>query len=341
MDFFRDAHEWITPVALAGGGILVGFVSEKVVLGVLRKVAWRTNWGWDAVVIGALRHMTILWFALAGIYGAILSVPVGERIAHALSAAILTVVIFTVTLCAARIAVGFVDLYSSRREGALPQTTIIANIVRTVVMLIGLLVILQSLGISITPILTALGVGGLAVALALQDTLSNLFAGLQILASGQFSRGDYVLLENGAKGHVTDITWRNTSIRTLEGNMVIVPNAKLASAIITNYHLPSKELVFAVKAGVAYGSALETAERVAIEVARAVQGSVEGADPGFEPYVRFTGFGESSVDFKVFLCAREFPAQYLLTHEFIKRLHTRFAREGIEIPFPVRAVHMK
>ncbi len=341
METLPALHVWISPVSWVCGGIILGYVSEKVVLRRLKAVARRTNWGWDSVIISSLRHMTVLWFTLAGLYVAVMDVSPGERVTHALTSAILVTTIFTVTLCAARVAVGFVELYSKSRTGALPQTTIIANVVRAVVIALGLLIILQSLGISIAPILTALGVGGLAVALALQDTLSNLFSGLQIIVSRQITQGDFVTLDNGSSGHVADITWRNTSIRTLENSMVIVPNAKLATAIITNFHLPESEVEFTVPAGVAYGSDLDRVETVVLETAREVLSSVEGAKPDFTPCVRFSAFGSSSVDFRVILCAREYSARYLITHEFIKRLYRRFAAEGIEIPYPVRTVHLK
>jgi small-conductance mechanosensitive channel len=87
-------------------------------------------------------------------------------------------------------------------------------------------------------------VGGLAVALALQDTLSNLFAGLHIIASKKLLPGDYFLLDSGEEGYVQDVNWRNTFIRTLRNNMIVVPNARLASAILTNYYQPSSEMAW-------------------------------------------------------------------------------------------------
>ncbi len=238
-------------------------------------------------------------------------------------------------------AVGLVELQSRKGKGALPSTSIFTNLARVAVLAIGVLIILQSLGISITPILTALGVGGLAVALALQETLANLFAGLHILVSRQVRPGDYIQLDSGEAGYVTDINWRNTTIRALPNNMVIVPNAKLASAIITNFHQPEQEMSFLVEVGVSYDSDLKQVERVTVEVAREVLKEVQGGVPTFEPVIRYHTFADSSINFAVHLRAREFVDQYLVKHEFIKRLHERFQREKIEIPFPIRTVHMK
>jgi small-conductance mechanosensitive channel len=104
------------------------------------------------------------------------------------------------------------------------------NLTKIVVFAVGILTILETLGIPIIPLFTALGIGGLAVALGLQDTLSNLFAGIQVIAAKQIRPGDYVKLELGEEGYVTDITWRYTTIRSSPNNRIIVPNAKVSSA---------------------------------------------------------------------------------------------------------------
>ena len=208
----------------------------------------------------------------------------------------------------------------------------LANIVRAVVFAVGILVILQGLGISITPVLTALGVGGLAVGLALQDTLSNFFSGIRILASGKIRPGDFIRLEGGLEGTVQDITWGQTTLRQPSNNLIIVQNAKLAQAITTNISLPAAELSVSVPVNVAYGSDLERVERVTLEVARAVQAEVPGALRGYEPAVLFGALGPVSVQMSVVLRASAWDQQSALISEFIKRLLARYAAEGIEIP---------
>ena len=200
--------------------------------------------------------------------------------------------------------------------------------------------ILHSLGISITPILTALGVGGLAAALALQPTLANLFSGLQIIAAKQLHPGDYIKLDSGEEGYVTDIAWRNTIIRALPNNMIIVPNSKLASAIVTNYYQPEQEMAVLVQVGVSYKSDLKKVEEVTIEVGKEIMREVEGGVPDFEPFIRYHTFDDSSINFTVILRTTEYVGQYLIKHEFIKRLHKRYNKEGIVIPFPIRTIHM-
>jgi len=314
---------------------------EKIILKKLEALADHTKWEGDEIVVGALKGSITVAFGIMGAYVALALVRLSPEILAVIQKGLLIFIILTVTIILARIAVGFVNNYSKKAKGNLPSTSIFTNLTKIVIIAIGLLIILQSLGISITPLLTALGIGGLAVALALQETLSSLFAGIHILASGQIRPGDYIRLESGDEGYVTDITWRNTTIRALPNNMVIIPNSKLASAIITNYYLPEKEMGVLVPVGVSYDSDLEKVEKITIEVAKEVEKSVTGGVPEFNPFIRYNALADFSINFVVILRAREFVDQHLLRHEFIKKLHQRYNKEGIEIPFPIRTIYMK
>ena len=155
---------------------------------------------------------------------------------------------------------------------------------------------------------------------------------------GQIRVGDYVKLDSGQEGYVVDFSWRSTRLRMLANNLVLVPNAKLAQAIVVNHHLPSQDLAVLVEVGVDYSSDLRHVERVVSEVGRCVMLEVTGGVTEFEPFVRYHTFGDSSINFTVILRAREFVDQYLIKHEFITRLHARFEQEGVVIPFPIRTI---
>jgi len=169
-----------------------------------------------------------------------------------------------------------------------------------------------------------------------------LFAGFYVSLAGQVRMGDYIKLDTGDEGYVTDITWRSTTLRALPNNLIVVPNAKLAQVIITNYHLPEKRMSLLVPIGVSYDSDPDMVERILIEEAVAGAQDIPGllAEPA--PFVRFIpGFGESSLDFTLICQVAEFVDQYLAQHELRKRIFKRFRREGIEIPFPIRTVYLK
>lgn len=341
MENWTAYREFWIPLVWLAGGVAAGLLFEKIVMKKIHAIATRTRWEGDELVIRALRGVVFVLFASAGVYGAAHNTSVLKAYLQHIDKGLMVVVLFAATVAAARLSVNLVTLYSSRIGGVLASAAIFSNLTRAIVFGIGLLVILQSLGISITPILTALGVGGLAVALALQDTLANLFAGIHVIASEQVRPGDYVKLSSGEEGYVHDIAWRYTTIRSLPNNMVIIPNSKLSSALVTNYYLPDKEMAVLVNAGVSYDSDLENVEKVTREVAREIMVSVEGGVPEFNPFIRYNAFGDSSVNFTVVLCVKEFAGQHIIRHEFIKRLHRRYLQEGIEIPFPIRTVIMK
>ena len=340
MHAFHTLEHWIVAAIYIIGGFVVGFVLEKIVLAKLKRLAKKTKWKGDIVIINSLRGMVIIWLLIAGIYGAILSLPMSPSLLIHLKKILLVIVILSGTMALGKMMAGFVSIYVQREDVPLPSTSIFKNLTKLLVFLIGILIILHSLGISITPILTALGVGGLAAALALQPTLANLFSGLQIIAAKQLHPGDYIKLDSGEEGYVTDITWRNTTIRELPNNMIVVPNSKLASTIFTNYYQPQQETAVLIQVGVSYDSDLNKVEKVTIEVGKEVMKEVEGGVPEFEPFIRYHTFDDFSINFTVILRATEYTSQYLIKHEFVKRLHERYNKEGIVIPFPIRTVYM-
>lgn len=336
-------------------GPLVGWAVYRLIKRKLTRTATITSWGGDDIIAGALHDIVIVWGGVAGAFAALQTIRfqradpaedvpsvAGLRIpiAEAIEKFLIAVLILSAAVVVARVIADTIKLYSLRTEGTTRSSSLFIVVARVIVFVIALLVLLQSWGISITPLLGALGVGGLAVALAMQDTLSNFFGGLQILATKKVKPGDFVKLESGEEGYVVDVDWRHTSIRQLPNNMILVPNSTLVNSTITNYYYPERELSVIVQVGVSYDSDLDKVERVTVDVAREVLREVDGGVVTFEPFIRYHTFDDFSIDLSVILRAREVTDQYLLKHEFVKRLHKRYGQEGIEIPFPIRTIRM-
>ncbi len=336
---FLRLATWALPSAAALGGLAVGLLVRRTVLSRLARAASKSDWKYDDVMVDAVKGPVVLWFVLIGVRIALGLLPLENALDSVLGKVVLVLAIFSVAWAIARFIEG--ALTAGASEGALPGVSLLANVGRAVVYVVAALIVLQGLGISVTPVITALGVGGLAVGLALQDTLSNFFAGIRILAAGKIRPGDFIRLESGQEGVVEDISWAQTTVRQMPNNLVIVPNSKLASAITANYTLPDAEQSVVVQVGVSYASDLEHVERVTLDVARQVQQEVEGAARSHEPAVRFHTFGDSSINFNVILRTSEYANRFPIVHAFVKKLHARFNAEGIEIPFPIRTIHMK
>jgi small-conductance mechanosensitive channel len=224
-----------------------------------------------------------------------------------------------------------------------PMKNLVSALSVVVKILLGIcvaLAILNLFNINLTAILAGLGVGAIVIGLALQETVSNFFAGLYLATDKPIREGDYIRLDSGQEGYVEKIGWRSTRVRELPDNVIIVPNSKLVNSVITNYYLPNPETACVVKLGVAYNSDLEKVEKITTEVAEQVMKKVVG-DLNFKPFIRYEAFGEYSVNFSVIMRVKEPVQKFLLTHEFIKELHRRYKEEGIEIPFPARTIYTK
>ena len=244
---------------------------------------------------------------------------------------------------ASRLAGDLIRFSGAGAQGFLPVTTLTQNLAQVAVTILGLVVILRLVfEKDITPILTALGVGGLAVALALQDTLSNLFAGFYVAISGQVRLGDYIKLNTGEEGYITDIMWRSTTIRALSNNLIIIPNAKLGQAIVTNFSLPEKRMSLGVQVLVSYDSDPDQIERLLLETARRAATEVPGMLAEPEPSVSFDpGFAESGLGFTLNCHVREFVDQFAVRPALRKRVLQTLKEAGVTIPYPTRTLFVR
>jgi small-conductance mechanosensitive channel len=335
-----ELHDAVMASAFFAGGIVLGVVLDLMIRRRLKRRGTLTTWGGDAIILAALRTAILVWFSAAGAAAAARALPLRPRWSDVIGTFLVSIVILVTTLALARLASDSVKLYSLRTAGAVRSSSIFVTLVRLGIFAVGLLVLLQTLGLSITPLLGALGIGGLAIALALQDTLSNLFAGLHVIASKKVRLGDFIRLEGGEEGYVIDINWRNTSIRTLTNAVIVVPNAKLANALIVNFFQPERETSVLVQISAGYDEDLDHVETVALDVARDVLWSTPGAVADFEPLVRFHTLGDFGINGTVVLRATDATQRFLLTHVFIKRLLAAFAREGIDVPYPTATIHI-
>lgn len=231
----------------------------------------------------------------------------------------------------------YVDKTIKVRKGLEKTPELFERLIIIVIFIIAFIIILNYFKIQVTPILAGLGIAGLAVALALQPTLSNFFSGLQILSNEPIRIGDYIEIGD-LKGYVEDIGWRSTRIETLPNNIIIIPNAKLIDSTIINYSMPVKEMSVLVEVGVDYGSDLKKVEKITLDVAKKMQKTIPGAKEDFEPFIRYHTFADSNINFTVILRVKDYVGKYVIKHEFMKALKERYDKEEIEISWPIRKI---
>jgi small-conductance mechanosensitive channel len=269
------------------------------------------------------------WFFLIALYAAFLIAPVNNAraVVHKLFYGVFA---FSVVVFIA-------SVLSKVFRKSVPEK-IGANIIKFSVIFVGLVLILNQAGIKLTPILTALGIGSLAVALALQDTLANFFAGINILLSEQIAKGDYIKLDSGQEGTIIEVNWRITLMKTISDAIISLPNSKLSSAIVTSFQFREAEVSASVNCGVASGSDLERVEKIAVLAAQEIICKCEDSVKTYIPIVYFIGFEDSSINFTLIFRVKNVYARSFIQSEVFKNLCKKLKEEKIELPFPQRII---
>src|SRR2546425_1347162 len=329
---------WLWPALAFAVGVLAALAVRGLLLGALRR--WAKPGGTLVTVGDAVRRPSLIWSLVVGLYAAVDTAELPARLDRPLGVILQSAIILSVTVTAAGILGRLIMRAGERQMLGAAVTGWGQAVVRGIVVIVGALVLLTVLGIQITPILTALGVGGLAVALALQDTLSNLFAGLHLLADKPIQVGHYVRLAEGVEGFVTDIGWRSTRLRTLANTVVVVPNKKVSESIITNYDLPSAFTGVSAKIVVDYGADADRVERVLLDEAQRATREVRGLRADAAPGVMLS-FGDAGLEFTVSAQVATYSDQGPVLHELRKRILRRFRAEGIALAVQVRTVELR
>lgn len=338
----------LPPWLRVSGPILLVTVVSALCLLVLRSILLRalqgftskTNTKVDDFVVRVLRSPSLLWCFSIAIYLGLATEPVPDLVQAWASRILSVLLIVSMTLVFSSLASEALHASLRRRHAVATVTTIGDVVVRGTIMVLGLLVLLNYLGIQITPMLTALGVGGLAVALALQDTLGNLFAGIHILLERPFAVGQWIEVED-QEGRVIDIGWRTTRIQTLADHMVVIPNSKIANSTIRNLYLPTNSVRVVIDVGVSYDADPEQVIRVLVQELELLDQESEYFEKNTQPEAWVASFGDSAVNYQVRMriCHAEQARQ--ARDLMFRRVFRRLKQEQMEIPFAQRVIHIR
>ncbi len=345
--FGLDDQPWADPVialVILGIAALASALSHYVVIPLAQRLSRHTETELDDLVFRAVRRpVSLLIMVLGGYLAVIVPLDLSERQQHIVDSLFTAAAILSVLVLIARLLSVSMDWYVSQlnvdqRSASAHIIPMMRKVAIIVVYAIGVMLILDVLGISIGPLIASLSLGGLAVALAIQPTLANVFAGTYVATENVISPGDYIELEGGVAGYVIEVSLRSTRIRTWENQLVVIPNSRLAETIVTNYSEPTPPVNVFLPCRVSYSSDLDRVEAVARDVmTRVLEHSSHGVKE-YGSYFAFDTFGESNVDFWLFIQAKDRLASFELRSELINELHRRFADEGIVISYPVRSL---
>ena len=339
---------WVDPV-VAIAFVLISMVAAGLVhlavFPLIMRLAHRTPTELDGILIQAVRWPVNVGIVVLGIYLSLaiaLDLPGAVQkfidIAGQAAGALLLVVLFG-RMVSRGMDWAIEEQTKKARRTVDPRLLLmLRRVLVTLIYGLGLLLVVNTLGISISPLIAGFGLGGVAVALAIQPTLSNMFAGTYVMTEGAVSPGDYIEMEGGIAGYVLEVGWRSTRLRTWSNTLVVVPNARFAETIITNYYAPTPPVNVYLTCGVSYDSDLTRVEAVSMDVMNRVLETSPHGVKEYGAYFGFDNFGESNVDFWLFVQARDRLASFELRSALINELHHRFAEDGIVINYPVRSV---
>jgi small-conductance mechanosensitive channel len=342
MDTFFVIYRLILPLLIIIGSFLLGLIFEKQVIKKLKKITRTNNWKFVNILLDSFRGISVLWFVLSGIYFALPTLPVNHLVIVIIQKALIATLLMSFTIAASRLLIKLLRIYTTRDDGFSPLTSLFEFLINVVIFSLGILIILQSIGVAITPLLTAFGVGGVSIGLALQSTLANLMSGINIITSKKVKPGDYIQLKTGESGYVTDVELKYTIIQEITNNFLVIPNSKILSSSFRNYSLPDKEMLVPVEVGVGYDNDLEIVEEITFQVAQEIMQKQADTTLEYAPFIRYNKFDYFSINFTVYLRIKEqeYFEHLSLKHKFIKRLHRRYQIEGIKIASPTSCFHL-
>ena len=311
--------------------LLVALGLRRWLLGRLAKAAEGNPKSFAAVARQGLSTPTLLWCLMVSVDALLRAMELSERMERLGHNVVISFLILSLTLVASSVLMRAMQLYGEQNNLPFAVAGLSRTLTRAFVFSIGLLVLLRFLGISITPALTALGVGGLAVALALQDTLANLFAGVHILIERPIAVGDFVRLGPDEEGTVSDIGWRTTRLLTGSNSTVVIPNKTITSGVLLNYSMPSAEVGTSVPLIVGFGADMEVVEKIALEAAAGAEGVVAEApplllaDPGMTP---------THLQYKLIFRVPAHTQAGPIKARVVARLLAGLKKEGVPMPEP-------
>ncbi len=335
---------WGPFILLLVAAAVLGYLFEKFVIAAIKRATKSTATEIDDIIVRAVHPALVFAIFVGAVWIGIRYLGTGlppDVVVWTRNIS-LAIVVILAALVGSRLVHGLLQFRARKRPEWRSAANLGGRILSTIIYVLAFLTILDFYGVSITPILTSLGIAGIAVALALQDTLSNFFAGIWMQTGRAMRPGHFVRVEDSrVEGYVVEVGWRTTKIRTLPNNIVIIPNAKLSQSVVTDYHLPETRMALLISVSVGYEADPAHVEKVLVEETLAAAETTPGLLREPAPFVRFIpGFGDYSLQFTLICQVREFVDQYLAQHEIRKRILARFAKEGIRIPYPIREQHV-
>lgn len=332
---------YLQAAIIAAAFLFMGKIADWIISGLVGRIAKRSSNNFDDDLISLVHRPIFVSFALIGLGLATRRLDLPDTPTSVTVSLLQTIAVFVWFRALSRLNNLVVETLRKSRSNPIVESGMLAllhNVLKVVLFALAGYFIFLSWSIDVTAWLASAGIVGLALSFAAKDTLSNLFAGVSIVMDAPYKTGDFIILDTGERGVVTDIGLRSTRILTRDDVEITIPNGIIGnSSIVNEAGGPPAQHRIRIAVGVAYGSdvdhVIETLEKVAIENADIL------ANPA--PRVRFRLFGDSSLNFELLGWIADPANRGRVQHELNCAVYKSLQAENIEIPFPQRDLHVK
>lgn len=349
MEIISDAFQFISGnpylkfLAILVITIIIAFLAKIILKQVLKPLAKKTKTKIDDLIIKSLSSIIFYIVFLVGLKVGVQNFELRENVQTVFDGIINTLLILAVSLLLLRIIGNFAQQWMREWKFRTKTTAderlipLFQKILKAVVIILAVIFVFSAWKINISPLLATVGIAGLAIGLAVKDTLSNILGGLQLVLDKTFKVGDKVQLESGEMGVILDIGLRSTKLKTYDNEIIYIPNGYLANAKIKNFTHPDVSIRVNVNFGVVYGSDTEKVQQVVLEAIKKIETVIE--EP--EPVVQFLKMSDFSLDFVARAWVKSFTEAYSTQLKMTDEIYNALNKANIGIPFPTRTVYTK
>ncbi len=323
--------------------VIIAFLAKIILKQVLKPLAKKTKTKIDDIVIKSVSSIIFYIALLLGIKVGLQNFEVGENIQAIFDGIINTLLVFIVTVFLLKIISGFALQWTKEWKFKTKTTAderlipFLQKILKAVVIVLALIFAFNAWKINISPLLATAGIAGLAIGLAVKDSLSNILGGLQLVLDKTFKVGDKIQLESGELGVIMDVGLRSTKLRTYDNEVIYIPNGYLANTKIKNFTEPDLSIRASVSFGVEYGSDTKKVQKVVLEAIKKIENVIEQP----EPVVLFLEMSDFSLDFVARAWVESYTDAYSTKLKMTDEIYNALNKANIGIPFPTRTVYTK
>lgn len=325
----------LTPLLILMGIIVISLIVENR----LQKIAFSLNNNPQLKQYGfvpkSLNGIIFVWSVVGAVALILPMLDLPNALNTLIEKIIIVIALSAGTLLASRLAVSTIQIYSIKSDTTVSLSSLFEYLTKVIIFTIGFLIIIQSIGVKITALITAFGVGSLSIGLAFQNTLSNLISGVNIILARKIRVGDYISTSKGEEGYVIDVELRYTVVKDIYDNITVIPNSQIIDSSFKNYSLENSSMLLPIEIGISYDSDLDKVEKITLNVAKKILKTVKGGHQEYEPFLRYEKLDQFAIKFTVYLKIHEYFDRLIITHEFLKELYRVYQQENIKIAYPI------